>query len=125
MVSITGKALATFMNQPVAARLVADSFFKSLQRPKQELGITGKDLVTFRSGSVAVRLDEDSFFKSLQRLEQVFGITGKNLDTVMSDSVAVRLKNLTCLATPISTSQDSSLATRADTCVTWRTTPAR
>ena len=36
MVSITGKALTTVMNPPVAARLVADSFLKSLQRLKPE-----------------------------------------------------------------------------------------
>ena len=47
VVSITGKALATFMNQSVAARLVADSFFKSLQRLTQVFGITGEALVRF------------------------------------------------------------------------------
>ena len=65
------------MSNSVAVGLDGDSVFKSLQRPKQELGITCKDLVTFRSGSVAVRLDEDSFFQPLQRMDQEFGITGR------------------------------------------------
>ena len=67
----------------MAVRLDDHSFFKSLQRLKQEVGITGKDRVTVMSNSVAVGLDGDSVFKSLQRPKQELGITGKDLVTFM------------------------------------------
>jgi len=88
---ISGKELATFMSESVAARLDDEKFWSGLQRLQNEFGISGKDLVAFMSDSVAARLGNQEFVNALEYLCQQVEPT--DAASIMTPAFAPRLNS--------------------------------